>query len=178
MQSNDEFARELFEDAKNSVRQARASPNSLLQQRHLRHSLVSAFSFLELQIDLIAQHFEGNPFFSVHEQGILTQRDVAFDKGEFKLKKTERFSRLPDRMQLLQSKFKKSKLTERSWWGRLNLATTRRNSIAHPRRVVVLEIEEVESDLNAVLDCANDLFVAVFSKGLPYAAFGIKPKSA
>jgi hypothetical protein len=138
---------------------------------------MSAFSFLELQIDLIAQHFKGNVFFSIHEQGILMQRDVAFDRGEFKLKKTERYSRLPDRMQLLQSKFKRSKLTDRSWWERLILATSRRNSIAHPRCIVVLEIEEIERDLTAVLDCANDLFVAVFSKGLPYAPLGIRPKS-
>jgi hypothetical protein len=139
---------------------------------------MTAFSFLELQIELIAQHFSGSDIFSVHEQGILAQREVSFERGEFKLKPATRYSRLPDRMQLLQHKFKASKLTERSWWAPLVLATDRRNSLAHPKEPVLLTIEQIEADLTATLRCANDLFEIVFTKGLTYAAFGLKPKAA
>lgn len=177
MSSSDAFARELFEDAKQSLKHAKLTTTDVVKQRHLRHSLLAAFSFLELQIELIAQHFKDSSFFSVHEQGVLGQKDVVFDKGSFKLKATTRYSRLPDRMLLLQSKFKGSKLTERTWWESLLRATDRRNAVAHPREPISLDEQDVESDLLAVLGCANDLFEIVFGKGLPYAGFGLKPKT-
>ena len=135
-----------------------------------------AFSFLELQIELIAQHFKDNNFFTLHERGILIQKDVVFDKGVFHLKDATRYTRLADRMFLLQHKFAGSKLTERTWWDPLLNSTERRNSVAHPRGPIKLEVDEIEKGLLAVLGCANDLFEIVFNKGLPYAAHGIKPK--
>jgi hypothetical protein len=176
--TSDEFARELFEDAKHSLVLAKSNVADHQRQRHLRHALLAAFSFLELQIELVAQHFSGNEFFSLHERGIMNQRDVVFEKGVFKIKDTARYSRLQDRMLLLQSKFKGSKLSQRAWWDPLLQATGRRNDVAHPRGAVTLEIVEVERDLLAILACTSDLFEIVFGKGLPYAAFGTKPKSA
>ena len=176
MTTSDEFARELFEDSKHALRQAKSISNEILKQRHFRHSLLSAFSFLELQIELIAQHFKNNDFFTLHERGIIAQKEIVFDKGVFRMKDVPRFSRLSDRMLLLQSKFAGSKLTERSWWGLLLVATDRRNAVAHPRGSVTLNEAETERDLLAVLECANDLFQIVFGKGLPYASLGLKPK--
>lgn len=176
MSSSDEFARELFEDAKQALKQARASSTDVLKQRHLRHSLLSAFSFLELQIELIAQHFKNNDFFTLHERGIIAQKEVAFDKGSFRMRDVTRFTRLSDRMLLLQHKFAGSKLTQRAWWDPLLQATDRRNSIAHPRKPVTLDEGETEKDILAALGCANDLFEIVFGKGLPYASLGAKPK--
>ncbi len=177
MASSDTFARELFEDAKQSLRQAKATSNDILKQRHLRHALLAAFSFLELQIELISQHFKGSDFFSVHEQGVLAQKEVIFDKGNFKLKDTARYSRLSDRMLLLQSKFKGSKLSERSWWGPIISATEKRNAIAHPKGLVTLNETDVDKALLSTLGCANDLFEIVFGKGLTYTSFGLKPKT-
>lgn len=176
MNSSDHFARELFEDAKQSLFDARKLNSSIAQQRHLRHALLSSFSFLELQIELIAKHFEKSSFFDVHEKAIINQREIAFERGVFKLKATVRFYRLSDRMHLLQHKFKAAKLTERQWWQPLMSATDRRNSVAHPREAVELKTAETEADLLATLNCASDLFEIVFGKGLTYAAHGVKPK--
>lgn len=176
MSSSDEFARELFEDAKQALRQAGVTSTEVVKQRHLRHSLLSAFSFLELQIELIAQHFRGSDFFTLHERGIIAQKEVVFDKGAFKMKEVTRFSRLSDRMLLFQHKFAANKLTERAWWDPLLRATDRRNTIAHPRGPVELHENDIEKDILAVLGCANDLFEIVFGKGLPYASLGVKPK--
>lgn len=176
--TSDQFARELIEDAKQSLSLGKGSGSDLQKQRHLRHALLAAFSFLELQIDLIAQHFAGNEFFSLHERGIMEQRDVILDKGVFKISNNVRYARIADRMLLLQSKFKGSKLTQRDWWDPLLRATGRRNGVAHPRGPVALDPTETEQDLLAILACANDLFEIVFGKGLPYAAFGTKPKKA
>lgn len=178
MSSSDEFARELFEDAKQSLRQAGVSSGESVKQRHLRHATMAAFSFLELQIDLIAQHFRDSDFFTLHERALITQKDIVFDKGAFRIKEKSRFTRLEDRMLLLQSKFKGSRLTERSWWEPLKQGTDRRNSIAHPRGPISLDARDVEADLNAVLTCASDLFEIVFGKRLPYESFGLKPKVA
>lgn len=138
---------------------------------------MAAFSFLEMQIELISQHFKSSTIFSIHEQGVLAQRDVAFEKGVFRLKDSIRYSRLPDRMLLLQSKFKGSNLSEREWWGPLVKGTEHRNAIAHPKAPITLEEGDVEKALLAALGCANDLFEIVFGKGLPYVSFGLKPKA-
>jgi hypothetical protein len=177
MISSDNFARELFEDAKQSLFNARQLTPSVGQQRHLRHALLSSFSFLELQIELIAKHFEKSHFFDIHEKAIINQREIVFDRGVFKLKATVRYYRLSDRMHLLQHKFKAARLTERQWWQPLMNATDRRNSVAHPREAVELKVGETESDLLAALNCASDLFEIVFGKALTYAAHGVKPKS-
>lgn len=176
MTSGDEFARELFEDSKNSLRLAKAVSTELAKQRHLRHSIIAAFSFLELQIDLISQHFKDSDFFTLHERGMIAQKEITFDKGTFKMKDGTRYSRLADRMLLFQSKFAGSKLAERDWWAPLITATERRNSIAHPRGPVVLNETQTEKDILAVLGCASTLFEIVFAKGLPYASLGVKPK--
>lgn len=175
MNSGDEFARELYEDAKHSLYAAKDS-SDFIRQRHLRHSLFTAFSFLELQIELISAHFKNSDFFSIHERGIIGQREVRFEKGAFKIKEAVKFSRLADRMLLLQHKFKGDKLAERDWWAPLMRATDRRNLVAHPRGLVILDIDETEKDILATLYCANDLFEIVFGKGLPYAGLGSKPK--
>lgn len=148
----------------------------MIKQRHLRHSLISAFSFLELQIELISQHFKDSSFFTLHERGIITQKEVVFDKGVFRMKDIVRYTRLSERMLLLQHKFAGSKLTQRVWWAPLIDATERRNSVAHPRAPIVLTEAQTEQDILAVLGCANDLFEIVFAKGLPYASLGSKPK--
>jgi hypothetical protein len=175
--SRDDFARELFEDAKCSLRAATIEIDVGIQQRNLRHALFTAFSFLELQIDIVASHFTDNSFFSVHERGVLSQRDVVFDRGVFKIKNTTKYSRLTDRMFLLQNKFKGSQLSSRAWWAQLIEATDRRNAIAHPRSAFSLDLEEVERDLACIIQCADDIYKVVFGKGLPYAVFGTKPKS-
>lgn len=176
MSSGDEFARELFEDAKHSLFLAKTQGDSVIQQRHLRHSLFTAFSFLELQIELISAHFKNSNFFSIHERGIIGQREVKLERGVFRLKDAVRFTRLSDRMLLLQNKFKGNKLAERAWWGPLMRATERRNLVAHPRGPLILDLDETEKDILATLQCANDLFEIVFGKGLPYAGLGSKPK--
>lgn len=177
MSSSDQFARDLFEDAKQSLRQASATSTEVVRQRHLRHALLAAFSFLELQIELIAQHFkEKSEFFALHEWGLIAQKEVTFDKGTFRIKEVTRFSRLSDRMLLLQHKLAGSKLTERAWWDPLLKATDRRNSVAHPRGFVTLNDKDTETDILAVLGCASDLFQIVFGKCLPYASLGSKPK--
>jgi hypothetical protein len=176
LSSGDEFARELFEDAKHSLKQAKAASSDLTKQRHLRHSLLAAFSFLELQIELIAQHFKDSTFLTLHERGIIAQKEVVFDKGVFRIKDVTRFTRLSERMLLLQHKFSGSKLTEREWWAPLINGTERRNSVAHPRAPIVLNEAQTEHDILAALGCANDLFEIVFGKGLPYASLGSKPK--
>lgn len=178
MSSGDEFARELFEDAKQSLRQAKNTSTDAAKQRHLRHSLLASFSFLELQIELISQHFKDSDFFSLHERGIIAQKEVVFDKGIFRMKDVTRFTRLSERMLLLQHKFKGDKLAERIWWAPLINATERRNSVAHPRGPVTLTDAQTEQDILAVLGCASDLFEIVFGKGLPYASLGSKPKLA
>lgn len=156
--------------------EARVTSTDVVRQRHLRHALMAAFSFLELQIELVAQHFKESNIFTLHEQGIIAQKEVIFDKGIFRMKEVTRFSRLSERMLLLQHKFAGSKLTERTWWEPLLKATDRRNSIAHPRGPVTLNDSDTETDILAVLGCASDLFQIVFGKGLPYASLGSKPK--
>lgn len=176
MISSDEFARELFEDAKACLISAKSESIGRLKQRHLRHALLAGFSFLELQIDLIGQHFQDSEFFTLHERSMINQREIVFEKGTFRLKHTPKFFRLTDRMLLLQHKFEGSMLTERSWWAGLRLATERRNSVAHPRNVLRLDEADVEEALSNILECVNDLFKIVFHKGLPYAGLGTKPK--
>lgn len=170
------FARQLFEDAKLSFQYAKNATGKNETQRHLRQALLLGFSFLECQLHQVCEHMKGIQSLSVNERGALLQREVILKNGKFQLSNRTKYCRLEDRLSILYVKFDGAPLSQKAWWSEISEATLLRNSIVHPREPVELEKKAVERALLAIITCVDDLFSAVFDKGIPYKSLGLLPK--
>jgi hypothetical protein len=164
-----DYAKNLMEVAKGFASKAKNETDVEIEQAYLRASLLHGFFFLEAHLNDLAEHFQSNSMFSIHEQGILLERDVGFDNGEFRSSDRRRHYRITERVELLlrkcSSDYSKSKGT---WFSKLSGAIKIRNKIVHPRDVHTISHKEVSASLVAIIDCVDELYRVVFKKGLPY----------
>jgi hypothetical protein len=83
-----------------------------------------AFCALEAHVNSIGEEFSNGIVLSIHEKGMLLERDVRLEDGEFRLKENLKITRLEDRIQLLHAKFSgKSLDTSSEWWTKLTTAS-------------------------------------------------------
>ena len=64
-----------------------------------------AFSSLEAHVNSISDDIVERPEMTVHDKSVLLEREVRFEKGEFKLSNTLKMVRLEDRIQFLHVRF-------------------------------------------------------------------------
>lgn len=164
-----DYAKELMESAKGFAQKGKIATDHELEQAYLRASLLHAFSFLEAHLNELADHFRGKRTLTVHELGILLEREVRLEKGTFRLTRRPKFSRTVDRIEVLLRKFCTDLEAEKgSWFSHLTNALAKRNKLVHPKEKHDLSHTEVIRALKAIIDCVDTLFRAVFKKGLPY----------
>ncbi len=92
------YSKSLMEAAKGFRNHGLSCGNDEARQAFYRASIFHAFSFLELHLNYIADHFQGSTMFSIHEKGILLEREVAFEAGIFRIRPRSKFYRMSDRM--------------------------------------------------------------------------------
>lgn len=170
-----EYSRSLMDTAKGFRAHALELEEGEVKQAFMRAALLHACSFLEAHLNYMADHFAYNTMFSLHEKGILLEREVRFEGGEFHLTNTLKISRIIDRIDLMLSKCSANPAEEKvGWFSDLVRALKIRNSLVHPKEVHTLYDEDVKMALLCMLNAADKLYFVVFKKGLPYAKKGIE----
>lgn len=91
--------------SKKFLEEANSNISTSEKQRLLRSALTHAFFFLEAQLNYLAARFSNSPDFSVLERALLTERDIALDKGRFVVSDKIKFYRLEDRVEFLLAQF-------------------------------------------------------------------------
>jgi hypothetical protein len=169
-----DYSKSLMEAAKGFCSYAEKLPDGSLKQAFLRASLLHAFSFLEAHLNYMAEHFHDSSMFSVNEKGILLEKEVIFDDGEFQLSQKAKFSRMTDRIELLLTKCASDpSLVKGQWYSQLKASIKIRNALVHPKEAHALNDTQLREVLEAILEAVNCLYKAVFKKGLPYTKRGI-----
>lgn len=170
-----EYSRSVMEAAKGFRTHALSISEGEVKQAFLRASLLHACSFLEAHLNYMAEHFTENTMFSLHEKGVLLEREVRFEGGTFQLSNKLKISRITDRIDLLLSKCSKNPIEDKAeWYAELARTLRSRNSLVHPKDTHSLSESDVQLALNCVLKAADSLYRVVFKKGLPYAKKGIE----
>ncbi|UNK37737.1 hypothetical protein MNR02_14905 [Shinella sp. H4-D48] len=170
-----EYSRDLMEAAKGFREKAIAADGVDLKQAYLRAALLHAFSFLEAHLNYMAEHFENSQMFTLHERGILLEKDMSFDNGGFSISTKSKFSRLTDRIELLLFKCSADMVQAKgNWFSKLKDALKVRNALVHPREAHTLSEAQVTEAMTAILDGVDTLYRAVFKKALPYSKKGIE----
>ena len=168
------YSKELMDCAKTFAAKAKNDGPPDIKQAYRRSALMHGFFFLEAELNYLAEHFEDKPMFTVHEQGVLLEREVRLDKGRFILSKKEKFYRLLERVDLLLQKCSgDAESTKANWYASVSAAIKKRNKLVHPREAHVLTDQEVREALLAILECVSILYETVLKRKYPYKNKGL-----
>jgi hypothetical protein len=164
----DAYASSLLEVAKRFLEKGLVASDEESGKPYLTASLLIGVAALEAHLNAIAEEMSERAGLGVLERSILQERDYRLDKGEFQLGKALKMYRLEDRLEFIFKNFSKAtSLRTAPWWSALQGALDLRNKIVHPKGSPNLTKVAVEKALQAIIDCLNALYFALFKKGLP-----------
>jgi hypothetical protein len=163
----DEFASSLLEEAKRFLEKAAdGGPGATA---YLHASLVLGFCALEAHTNAIANEFSTRRDLTPTDRGILLEKDIKLEHGEFKLGGLKMY-RLEDRILFLHKRFSGKALDRQAtWWSELSAALTLRNQLTHPRNVPVISHADVKRAIEAIVEAIDALFQAIYQRQFPAA---------
>jgi hypothetical protein len=177
MDSIDTFASLLLEEAKRFLELAGEALEDDGVTANLHAGMVLAFCALEAHVNAVSDEMALQKGLTAHEKSILLEREVNLESGHYKLKSTLKMYRLEDRILFLFARFAKSTLDKNSpWWAKLKASLKIRNELSHPKEVTTLAKQDVADCIQAIVDCLDALYRAIYGKGLPAATRGIQSK--
>jgi hypothetical protein len=174
----DAFANQLLEEAKRFFEKSEESSNADGKAAHLHASLMLSFCALEAHINAVSEEFSRRSDLSVHERGMLLEKDVRLEDGEFRLTPSLKIARLEDRIDFIHRRFsgKPAERSPTSWRGRLSAAISLRNQLTHAKDVPAIGGADVERAIGAVVDTLDGLFLALYKTNFPTAGRGVRSK--
>jgi len=177
MDSIDTFASLLLEEAKRFLELADEASEDEGVNANLHASIVLAFCALEAHVNAVSDEMALQKGLTAHEKSILLEREVRLDYGQYKLKNDLKMHRLEDRILFLFARFTKSMLAKDApWWTKLKVSLKVRNQISHPKDVTTLTKKDVATSIQAIVDCLDALYQAIYGRRLPAAARGLQSK--
>jgi hypothetical protein len=169
----DDFATSLLEEAKRFLEKAVEGKDNARRDANLHAALMLAFCSLEAQVNAIAEEFCSRPELTPHDKGILLERAVRLEDGEFTLGGF-RMYRLEDRILFLHRQFSGKRLDKSAaWWPQLKRAMDNRNKLTHPKGAHPVTVENVRDALAAVIASLDALYMAIYKKGFPAAGLAL-----
>jgi hypothetical protein len=172
----DDFARSLLEESKRYLEKASELHESAAIDACLHAALMLAFCSLEAHINAIGEEFGTRPDFSVHEKGVLLEKEVRLENGEFVLSNSLKMTRLEDRIQFLHVKFSAPLDRSKPVWSQLMDALALRNQLTHPKGMISITEAAVSRAIQAIIDTLDGLYRAIYGKAFPAAGRGLQSK--
>lgn len=175
MAAIDLFANQLLEEAKRFLEKGKEATDDRARAANLHAALMLAFCALEAHVNSIGDEFSLGVVLSIHEKGLLLERDVRLEDGEFRLKDNLKIAKLEDRIQFLHSKFSGKPLdTSSRWWGKLMAATQLRNQLTHAKSIPPITESAVKNATEAIIESLDALYKAIYRKPFPPAGQGLQ----
>ena len=174
----DSFANQLLEEAKRFLEKAGEASDDAAKAAYLHACLLLSFCALEAHVNAIADEFSRREDLSAHERGILLEREVRLEDGEFAVTTSLRMARLEDRIEFLHTRFSGKKIDKVStdWRGQLSTAINLRNRLTHVRDVLAMKDADVTRALEAVISTLSALYQAIYKSKFHPAARGVASK--
>ncbi|HEX5760735.1 MAG TPA: hypothetical protein VF121_16220 [Thermoanaerobaculia bacterium] len=171
----DTFASTLLEEAKRFLEKTGSDDGG--QEAYLHAALMLGFCALEAHVNAIGDDFAGQKAFTPHELGIMQEKVVRLEGGEFQLTPRLQMVRLDERIQFLHRKFSGTPIDKAApWWTQLQIAMELRNQLTHPKDVPTITREGVGRALQAIIDTLNVVYRAVYGVKFPAAVRGLHSK--
>ncbi len=174
MSAIDLFANQLLEESKRFLEKAREAPDDVARAANLHASLMLSFCALEAHVNAIAEEFSVGSDLSVHEKGLLLEKDVRLEDGQYRIKDSLKIVRLEERFQFLYAKFSGKPLdTSLNWWGKLMAALQLRNQLTHAKDILKISEPAVRSATEAIIEALDGLYRSIYKKPFPPASQGL-----
>lgn len=90
MEDIDSFASLLWEQSKRFLEKAENAKSDQERSAFLNSSMMLGFASLEAHVNAIADEFANLASVSVHEKGIMKEREVRLENGAYRLSSTAR----------------------------------------------------------------------------------------
>jgi hypothetical protein len=170
----DVFADQLLEESKRFLEKASESSDATGEAAYLHAALILSFCALEARINSIGDESSLRTDLSAHEKGLLLERDVRLENGEFNVQTALKIARLEDRIEFLHAKLAGKPIDKSiSWWGELVGAMRLRNELTHAKTVPSITQAAVRNAIQAIIDTLDALSRAIYGKKLPAADLGL-----
>ena len=170
----DIFADQLLEESKRFLEKASETSDATAEAAYLHAALMLSFCALEARINSIGDESSLRTDLSAHEKGLLLERDVRLEGGQFKVQNALRIARLEDRIEFLHARLSGKPVDKSaSWWGQLIAAMHLRNDLTHAKTIPSITQLGVRNAIQAIIDTLDALCRAIYGKKLPAADLGM-----
>lgn len=147
----DAFASLLLEESKRFLEKSGESDGDAMLA-NLHASILLGFASFEAYIASMCDDFTVLDNLSAHERGLLQEKDVRLQEGEFVVSNTLKMVRLEDRIEFLHMRFSGQKIDRSaSWWSDLKAAINLRNELTHPKNAPSISSNAVARALQAIV---------------------------
>jgi hypothetical protein len=175
----DVFANQLLEEAKRFLEKAKESRDSVAEAAYLHAALMLSFCALEAQVNSIGEEFSIRGDLSAHEKGILLERAVSLENGEFQLQAGLKMARLEERIELLHAKFSAKPIDKsETWWSQLGKAINLRNHLTHPKIIPIVTESATRDAIQSIIDAIDALYRSIYKKKFPAVGQGLNSRLA
>lgn len=174
----DDFATSLLEEAKRFLEKAEGERDSVARNAYLHSALLLSFCSLEAHVNAVAEEFAGARHdLTPQEQGVLLEKEVRLEDGEFKLGGL-RMYRLTERIEFLHVRFGGTPIDKNSarWWSDLGNALDLRNKLTHPKQAQVITVDSVKRATQCVVDTIDALYQCIYKRKFPAAGRGLQSR--
>jgi len=170
MSEIDAFATELFEEAKQFLEKAKETTNEEGKKAFLHAALLLGMSSLEAHINAICEEMSERNGLNLLELSILTEKEINFDRGQYKLTKKLKIYNVTDRIMYISKRFaiagKKLDINS-EWWSKLHQGIDLRNSLVHPKAKHDVTYQQVESAFDGILGVLEALYMLLYDQHFP-----------
>lgn len=178
MNDIDILSTQLFEEAKRFLEKSIAeSEGSPARDAYAHAALLIGFSSLESHVNAIADELTLRSNINILDESILTECEVALKDGRFSLTNKLKIYRFEDRLSYILANFAlddESKSGKTRWWADLMNGIKLRNQLVHPKTKVKIAISAVSSALEAILNCLDTLYHAIYRRPFPSFKRGLQ----
>lgn len=177
MNAFDVFCNDLLEEAKRFNEKSNSESNLEGKKAYQHASLLLTICALEAYINSISEEITIAKAFPIHEKGILLEKEVKLQKGEWVLTDNLKMSRLTDKVELLYKRHTGIVLENtQKWWPILKTGIECRNKITHPKSEVIMSNDFCEKVIRSVIECLAELYKAVYKRKFPKSHLSIISK--
>ena len=111
----------------------------------------------------------------LYEKMILSERKIELKNGIAFLGNQLQMTRLMDRIEYIYCKFSHQNINQNEkWHDGVHDAIKLRNSLVHPKKVIELTTNQIETALNSILLTVNDVFNSVYKRNEPILNYGLQ----
>ena len=177
MNSFDTFCGELLEQSKRFTEKSKVEtkPEGKIAYQHA--SLLLAICALEAYINGISEEITLAKAFPIHEKGLLLEKQIKLEKGEWSITSNLKISRLTDKIELLYRRHTGTELNDtHSWWTTLKNGIDFRNKLTHPKEEVKLSDAFNEKVIQTVIECVSILYKAIYKRQFPKSTLSLISK--